>query len=135
MRFTKTGYAIKFLTKKYSASEELVSPFELYPWPLPIQIGPNEWVPGEWVQAKGRIKMCENGIHAARFHALRRWSYDHAFLIELKGVKRLDDSSKVVARKGRLLRPLAKRGVYETERNYEISIHYSLTDEEIAMMF
>lgn len=83
-----------------------------YQWPLPHRFKNGNWRPGRWVSVKGDLVQCHNGIHAAvpTIQGIRAWwtkSGDQLWVIELDGVMDpLPKDSKLVARRGRLLRPL-----------------------------
>lgn len=61
-----------------------------------------EWPVGEWVEARGAVGLCTNGIHACRVEALPRWVDDVLWRIELDGVE-VEQEGVLVARRGRLL--------------------------------
>ncbi|HEX8856764.1 MAG TPA: hypothetical protein VF752_14295 [Thermoleophilaceae bacterium] len=69
--------------------------FTRFSWPLP------DGGPGEWVDA--RIVPCRSGIHACRLSDLPLWVGREMYEIELDG-EVLDEPTKVVASRGRLLR-------------------------------
>jgi hypothetical protein len=66
------------------------SPFTTFTWPI-----------GEWVEARGPLAFCRNGIHACRPEALPRWLNDELWLIELDEVEDEQDGL-LLARRGRL---------------------------------
>lgn len=74
------------------------SVFSSFRWPLP------NGAPGAWVQA--RIEPCRSGIHACRPTDLPYWAGRTLFEIELDGDV-LEEATKVVASRGRLLRRVA----------------------------
>lgn len=77
-------------------------PYSDFEWPLPTADGP-----GEWVEAKGELIECLTGIHATTPEYVSHWVNATAYVIELGGEMLQDCSdSKVVARRGRLLRQL-----------------------------
>jgi hypothetical protein len=85
--------ALKFLTDRDTGG------FSDYPWPVP------NGKPGSWVGCKGKLVVCENGIHAANLSQAIDWLNANAYLIELGG-KVIDNGDKLCARKGRLTRKL-----------------------------
>ena len=87
-------YALKFLNDQDKGTH---SGFE---WPLP-----RDGKPGKWVSVKGEIEPCYNGIHACTLAQCFSWFTSNPYLIELGG-KVIDNGNKLVARKGRLIRPL-----------------------------
>jgi hypothetical protein len=72
--------------------------FTGFPWPLP------GGGPGEWVAA--RVDPCGSGIHACRLADLPLWAGRTLYEIELDG-EIVEEASKVVAPRGRLLRRIA----------------------------
>ena len=84
--------ALKFL------KEGGIGPYSGFQWPLP------NGKPGKWVSVKGDLKMCERGVHACTPEQAMVWLQAEAYVIELGAVT--DDGSKLVARKGRLVRKL-----------------------------
>jgi hypothetical protein len=64
-----------------------------------------DWPVGEWVEARGDVGLCTNGIHACRVHALPRWVDDALWRIELDDIQ-LEHEGVLVARRGRLLTPV-----------------------------
>jgi hypothetical protein len=64
-----------------------------------------EWPVGTWVEVRGALGLCANGIHACRVDALPRWVDDVLWRIELDGVE-LEHEGVLVARRGRLLEPI-----------------------------
>ena len=64
-----------------------------------------EWPLREWVEARGALGLCANGIHACRVEALPRWLDDVLWRIELDGVE-VEHEGVLVARRGRLLEPV-----------------------------
>jgi hypothetical protein len=71
------------------------SPFTGFTWPV-----------GNWVEAKGALGLCANGIHACRVEALPRWIDEELWRIELDGIEQ-EHEGVLVARRGRLLEPIA----------------------------
>jgi hypothetical protein len=67
------------------------SPFTGYVWRL-----------GEWVEAKGNVALCENGVHACRPEALPRWIDAELWRVEVDDVQEEHDGV-LVARRARLL--------------------------------
>jgi hypothetical protein len=64
-----------------------------------------EWPVGKWVEARGTVGLCANGIHACRVQALPRWVDDVLWRIELDDIE-LEHEGVLVARRGRLLEPV-----------------------------
>ena len=71
------------------------SVFTQFPWPLP------NGGPGVWVGAA--VDPCRTGIHACRRADLPLWAGRRLYEIELDG-EILEEATKVVASRGRLLR-------------------------------
>jgi hypothetical protein len=71
--------------------------FTGFAWPLP------DGGPGKWVDA--RVEPCRSGIHACRPSDLPLWAGRDLYEIELDG-EIVEQPMKVVASRGRLLRPL-----------------------------
>jgi hypothetical protein len=71
------------------------SPFSGFAWPLP-QGGPGDWV-------EGPLDPCRSGVHACRASDLPYWAGPVLYEIELGGDV-AEDTTKVVASRGRLLR-------------------------------
>ncbi len=71
--------------------------FSGFAWPLPGD------GPGAWVEA--RVEQCHSGIHACRTADLPLWAGRRLYEIELGG-EVVEEQSKVVASRGRLLRRL-----------------------------
>jgi hypothetical protein len=69
--------------------------FSGFSWPLP------NGGPGEWVE--GPVEPCRSGIHACRVSDLPYWAGRVLYEIELAG-DLVEDTSKVVAARGRLVR-------------------------------
>ncbi len=69
--------------------------FTRFPWPLP------DGAPGAWVESEP--DPCRSGIHACRLGDLPYWAGRALYEIELDG-EVLEHKTKVVARRGRLLR-------------------------------
>jgi hypothetical protein len=69
--------------------------FTGFRWPLP------EEEPGQWVQSK--LDPCRSGIHACRVEHLPLWIGRVLYEVELDG-EIADESTKVVAERGRLVR-------------------------------
>jgi hypothetical protein len=72
--------------------------FTAFAWPPP------DGGPGAWVQAE--VDPCRSGIHACRPRDLPLWTSHALFEIELDGPI-VEESTKVVAPRGRLVRRLA----------------------------
>jgi hypothetical protein len=70
--------------------------FTAYRWPLP-----EAGEPGSWVET--RVDPCRSGIHACRPADLPLWIGEILYEVELAG-EIVEQSSKVVAARGRLLR-------------------------------
>jgi hypothetical protein len=58
--------------------------------------------PGEWLEAKGPLETCVNGIHACSTQALAYWFDDELWQVELDG-DIIDEGTVLVARRGRLI--------------------------------
>lgn len=73
-------------------------------WPLPSEDGP-----GEWLEVKGQLVKCSNGLHVCRPQDLRRWLGPAIFEVEIDifAEEPLVESDKVVVRRARLLRRTA----------------------------
>jgi len=69
--------------------------FTRFRWPLP------DGGPGAWVDAA--VEPCRSGIHACRRTDLPYWAGRALYEIELEG-EVVEEATKVVARRGRLLR-------------------------------
>jgi len=69
-----------------------------FAWPVPREEGP-----GPWVEAKGELLECGNGIHACRVGDLPYWIDDELWSIELAG-DLVANPLGLVARRGRLVR-------------------------------
>lgn len=59
------------------------------------------WTPGEWVEAKGDLVLCRNGVHGCSVSALPYWIDDELWRIELDD-EVIESEGVVVARRGRL---------------------------------
>jgi hypothetical protein len=75
-----------------------IGPFSGVRWPLP-----GDGAAGAWIAAEGRLRTCENGIHACRPQDLPHWIGDELWIVELEGDVEVGEH-KVVARRGRLVR-------------------------------
>ena len=84
-----TRLAIKFLTADGRG------PQSNFKWPQP----------GEWVETKGELSACHNGVHAATLAQALTWCDSSAWLIELDG-EIIEADYKLCARRGRLVRRL-----------------------------
>lgn len=65
--------------------------------------------PGNWMHAHGRLKMCSNGIHAARLCDIEVWMHHdihRLYEIELDEAYMIHGSNKVASCRGRLVRRL-----------------------------
>lgn len=92
------------------------APYSEFQWPLP-----KDGNPGDWVTTKGRLILCENGLHAVEAKDVAFWAEDIVawlrntssadqlaiYEVELAG-KILSGSNKLVASKARLLREIPK---------------------------
>jgi hypothetical protein len=87
--------AYKFLTP------DGASVFTRFAWPLP------NGEPGDWVSAT--VETCRSGVHACRPSDLPYWAGQVLYEIELAG-EVLEDRTKVVAPRGRLLRRIPAWG-------------------------
>ncbi len=87
-------FALKFLNSNG------ISAYQSFDWPKP-----SGKRPGKWVHAKGELRVCGNGIHAAPPEHALEWLDAECYLIELGG-EILEGSDKLCARKGRLIRNL-----------------------------
>jgi hypothetical protein len=67
------------------------SPFTRFAWPV-----------GEWVEARGDVGLCANGVHACRPEALPRWIDAELWRVEVDDVEEEHDGV-LVARRARLL--------------------------------
>jgi acyl CoA:acetate/3-ketoacid CoA transferase beta subunit len=90
-------------------------------WSLPV-----EGKPGAWHEVKGKIRVCENGLHLTDDPA--RWfKYKcRIFEVEAEGVEgdfTDDNDRKVVARKARLVRELADEKELAGLRIFKSGIH------------
>lgn len=74
----------------------MITDFE---WPLP-----SDGRPGAWVEAAG-VEPCRSGIHATDADHLSYWLSDRLWVIELEAPVETA-RHKIVARRGRLLRPV-----------------------------
>jgi hypothetical protein len=72
-----------------------VAPFSHLVWPL-----------DEWVQIEGPVEACRRGVHACRAGDLSYWIADELWVVELGG-EVVHDERKLVAERGRLVRPVA----------------------------
>ena len=70
-------------------------------WPLP-----ENGSAGEWLEVRGKLVDCENGLHLCRVRDLPLWFGPVIFAAELDG-EWFDAGNKIIARKARLLRQLA----------------------------
>lgn len=86
--------AYKFLKKG------AVGLFTGHRWPTP-----EAGEPGEWVEARAALAMCESGIHACTPADLASWIDDELWVIDLAGEIEVTDDV-VVATRGRLLERL-----------------------------
>ena len=85
--------ALKFLNADDTGS------YSGHRWPVP------NGKPGAWVKCSGKLEPCQNGVHACTLQQAPSWLNDNAYLIELGG-QVVDNEDKLVARRGRLIRPL-----------------------------
>ena len=70
-------------------------------WPLPTEDGP-----GEWVEVKGDLVACENGLHGCRIGDLFEWFGPAIFVMEFEG-EVVTSADKALGRKARLVRATA----------------------------
>ena len=54
-------------------------PYSGFSWPLPLQ----QDLPSAWVEVRGRLQLCRNGIHACRVAQLPYWWGPQLWEIEL----------------------------------------------------
>jgi len=88
-----TQRALKFL------AADRVAPFSGVQWPAPEDGDP-------WVEADDGVALCISGVHACRPGDLPFWLNEELWVVELEGM--VDDpGGKLVARRGRLLQPVA----------------------------
>ncbi len=69
-------------------------------WPLP-----HDGQPGDWLEVKGQLVPCENGLHLCREQDLVGWLGPAIYEAEYEG-EMVEHEDKVVVRKARLLRRL-----------------------------
>lgn len=75
-------------------------------WSLPTYHD-GQWEPGEWLEVKGEIVPCENGLHLCCAEYLSRWVAPCCYVAEFApGTEVLDWGDKLVGRKARLLYPI-----------------------------
>ena len=67
-------------------------------WPLP-----HDGKPGEWIEVKGELVPCQNGLHLCRRQDLLGWLGPAIYEVEYDG-ERVDAGDKIVVRRARLLR-------------------------------
>jgi hypothetical protein len=77
-----------------------VGVFSRFAWPRP-----ENGEPGRWVVA-GAVDPCRAGIHACRVHDLPYWLASELWEIEIDADGFVEERTKVVAGRGRLLRPI-----------------------------
>jgi len=65
--------------------------------------GNHTWTLNEWVEVKGEITPCQNGIHLCREGDLIYWLHSDIYEAEYKG-KIIESDNKVVVRKARITR-------------------------------
>ncbi len=63
----------------------------------------NDGGPGSWVEARGELSSCGNGIHACRTDDLPYWIDDELWVVELDG-EIVPAERGLIARRGRLIR-------------------------------
>jgi len=61
---------------------------------------------GVWVEAKGELIPCENGIHLCRESDLIYWLDTEIYEAEYDGGERIEANGKIVVRKARLIKKL-----------------------------
>jgi hypothetical protein len=76
-----------------------LSPYQSYQWPVP------NGKAGAWVEAKGKLGSCQNGLHLARGPQLFEWLEAEVYLAEFDG-EMIDAGNKLVCRKARLVEQL-----------------------------
>ena len=96
-------------------------------WPLP------DGKAGEWLEVKGELVACENGLHLCRRDDLVHWLGPAIFMAEYDGGEMLESDDKIVVRRARLIEKLdtwndrtgclfaadcAERVLHIFERNY-----------------
>src|SRR5580765_543518 len=84
--------AYKFLARGARA------PITGHAWPRPA--GSSQ--PGAWMQARGPVRLCHEGVHACRAGELAYWLHEELWRIEL-GDEQVEGPDCVVAARGRLL--------------------------------
>jgi hypothetical protein len=78
-----------------------IGPYSGFPWPLPTSE-----LPGAWVEARGPLELCRNGVHACRVSQLPYWW--EAGLWEVELAEPITDADRMVlAPRGRLLRHMS----------------------------
>lgn len=77
------------------------SPYAGYAWPLPKGNSPDNWV-----EVRGKIVVCDNGLHFCTIEHWQEWADDRLFVAEIgKYCKRYtEDEVKFAVRKARLVR-------------------------------
>jgi hypothetical protein len=83
--------AYKFLARGARA------PITGRPWPRP-----GSSLPSAWMQARGPVQLCREGVHACRPGELAYWLHEELWRVELDG-EHLDGHDCIVAARGRLL--------------------------------
>jgi hypothetical protein len=78
------------------------SPFTRWQWPPATADGP-----GAWVQARGPVGLCTNGVHACTAAQLPPWLGPELWMVELDGEIVATDAA-VVASRARLLSRVAR---------------------------
>jgi hypothetical protein len=78
-----------------------VGPFSGFAWPVPA-----DGRQGAWVDAAGRPRACERGVHACARADLPVWLDEELWVVELGG-SIVNARTKLVAERGRLVRRVA----------------------------
>lgn len=89
------------------------SPYRFFDWPKPRwDEATQQWRPGDWIEASGRLVPCLNGIHACRPNDLLWWMQDICYALEYDAPPLIHeaiwDETKVYGRRARLVRPLPR---------------------------
>ena len=103
-------------------------PYSGFSWPLPLQ----QDLPSAWVEVRGRLQLCRNGIHACRVAQLPYWWGPQLWEIEL--TEPITDAGRVVlGARGRLLRRV---GAWDepTVRRYAQACAWRLRDHSMARL-
>lgn len=76
-------------------------------WPLPQQTADGSWTPGDWIEVKGRLKRCVNGLHLTTLQGVL--NYKGSAIFEAEYDPKYDPNKhgyEWVVRRARLLRRL-----------------------------